>query len=129
MSMRKPLKLKRELDMLEIDVQLWGLKLHSLLVSKKREVGQPVATNDVGENHEGNEVKFDPPPTFEEHEDQQDDDDKGACEAIIILGSPQKLEVKRAQITQGFEQHLIREECPYHQSTRIEDNSFPTRGV
>ena len=61
MSMRKLLKLKRELDMLELDVQLWGLKYHFLLVNEAREVGQPVATNDVGKNLEGDEVKFDPP--------------------------------------------------------------------
>jgi len=31
--MRKSLKLKRELDVLELDVQLWGVKYHSLLVN------------------------------------------------------------------------------------------------
>jgi len=37
--MTKLLKLKGELDMLELDVQLRGLKYHSLLVNETREVG------------------------------------------------------------------------------------------
>jgi hypothetical protein len=84
------------------------------VVEDANEGGQPFATNEVGKN-EGDEVNFDLPQRIEEHEDQQDNDNKGACEAIIISGCPQKLEVKRAEITQGFERHLIREECPYHQ--------------
>ena len=75
--------------MLELDVQLWELKYHSLLVNGTREVGQPIATNDVGKNLEGDEVKFDLPPRVEEHREQQDDHDEGACESFIILDSPQ----------------------------------------
>jgi len=53
----------------------------------------------VGENHEGDEVNYDLPPGFDEHEEQQDDDNKGFCEAFIILDSPQKFELNRAEIT------------------------------
>ena len=115
MLIRKLLKLKHEPHMLELDVQLWGLKLYSLIVNKEGEVGQPFTTNDVGENHEGNEVNCVLPPRFDEHEEQQDDDSKGTREAFIILGSPQKFELKLVEITKGFERYLIQEECPYHQ--------------
>jgi len=70
MSMRKLLKLKWELEMLELDVQLLGLKYHSLLVNETREVGRPVATNDESKNLEGNKVKFDQPSGVEEHKEQ-----------------------------------------------------------
>ena len=72
MSMRKLLKLKLELDILdilEIKAQLWKLKYHSLPIEKKREEGQPVATNDVGDNLEGDKVNFDLPSRFEEHKE------------------------------------------------------------
>jgi len=93
--MRKLLKLKRELDMLELDVQLWELKYHSLLVNGTREVGQPIATNDVGKNLEGDEVKFDLLSRVEEHRRKQDDHDEGACESFNILDSPQKFELEQ----------------------------------
>jgi len=48
----------------------------------------------VGQNQEGDEVSFDLLPRFDEHEEQEDDDDKSASEAFIILGSPQKFELK-----------------------------------
>ena len=48
-------------------------------------------------------------------EQQKDDDDQSACESSIILGGPQKFELNRVEITQGFEQHFIQEECPHHQ--------------
>jgi len=56
--------------MLELDVQLWGLKLYFLIVNKEGEVQQPFATNDVGESHESNEVNFDLPQRFDEQEEQ-----------------------------------------------------------
>ena len=95
MSMRKLLKLKRELDILEIDIQLWGLKYHSLLVNKKTEVGQPVDTNDVGENLEGDKVNFYLPSRFEADKEQQDEHDEGTCESFIILDSPQKFQLEK----------------------------------
>uniref|UniRef100_A0A7C9A8Q5 Uncharacterized protein n=1 Tax=Opuntia streptacantha TaxID=393608 RepID=A0A7C9A8Q5_OPUST len=81
--------------MLEIKVQLWGLKYHSLPIEKKREEGQPVATNDVGENLEGDKVNFDLPSRFEEHKEQQDEHDEGTCESFIILDSPQNFELEQ----------------------------------
>ena len=93
--MTKLLKLKGELDMLELDVQLWELKYHSLLVNGTREVGQPIATNDVGKNLEGDEVKFDLLSRVEEHRRKQDDHDEGACESFNILDSPQKFELEQ----------------------------------
>jgi len=56
MSIRKLLKLKHELDMLELDVQLSGLKLFPLIVNKEGKERQRFATNDVDENHEDDEV-------------------------------------------------------------------------
>ena len=100
MPIRKLLKLKHELNMLELDVQLWILKLYSLIINKEGEVGQPFATNDEGENHEGDEFNFDLLPRCDEHEEQQDDDNKGACEAFLILDSPQQLGLRRVEITQ-----------------------------
>jgi len=44
--------------MLELDVRIWGLKLYSLIVNKEGDVGQPFTRNDVGENHEGDEINF-----------------------------------------------------------------------
>ena len=79
MSMRKLLKLKLELDILEIKAQLWKLKYHSLPIEKKRGEGHPVATNDVSDNLEGDKVNFDLPSTFEEHKEQDDH---------VILDSP-----------------------------------------
>ena len=67
----------------------------SLIVNKEGKVGQPFAINDVGKNHEGDEINFDLPPRFGEREEQEDDDDKSGCEAFIILGSPQQFELKR----------------------------------
>jgi len=61
-------------------------------------LGQPFATNDVGENHEVDEVNFGRPPRFGEHEEEEEDDDKSACEAFVILDSPQKVESKRVEI-------------------------------
>ena len=81
--------------MLELDVQLWELKYHSLLVNGTREVGQPIATNDVGKNLKGDEVKFDLPSRGEEHREQQDDHDEGACKSFIILDNPQKFELEQ----------------------------------
>jgi len=86
MSMRKLLKLKRELDILEIKAQLWELKYHSLPIEKKREEGQPVATNDVGDNLEGDKVNLDLPSTFEEHKEQDDH---------VILDNPQNFELEQ----------------------------------
>jgi len=34
------------------------------------------------------------PPRFYEYGKQEDDDEKGACEEFIILGGPQKFELK-----------------------------------
>jgi len=93
--MRKLLKLKRDLDVLEPDVQLWGLKYDALLVNEMSEVGHPVATNDVGKNLEGDEVKFHLPSIVEEHKEQQDDYDEGTCESFIILDNQQKFELER----------------------------------
>jgi len=93
--MRKLLKLKLELDILEIKAQLWKLKYHSLPIEKKREEGQPVATNDVGDNLEGDKVNFDLPSRFEEHKEQQDEHDEGTCESFIILDNPQNFELEQ----------------------------------
>jgi len=44
-------------------------------------------------HHEDNEINFDLSPRFDEHED-----DEGPCEILIILGSPQKSELKQEEI-------------------------------
>ena len=47
MSLRKLLKLKHELDRLELDIQKWpvewGPKLQSLVLDKGGELGQPLS--------------------------------------------------------------------------------------
>jgi hypothetical protein len=110
MSLRRLLKLKHELDRLELDIRQWGLKLCSLVVNKEGEVGQPFATNDASKNHEGDEVNFDLPLRFDEHEEQEDDDGQSACEKFIISGIQQKFELKRVEISQGFGRHVIEED-------------------
>jgi len=52
------------------------------------------------------------PLGFYEYEKQEDDDDKGACEEFIVLGVPQKLELKQVEITPRVEQYLTQGECP-----------------
>jgi len=64
-------------------------------INETREVGQPIATNDVGKILEGDEVKFDLPSTVEEHKEQQDDYDDGGCESFIILDNPQKFKLEK----------------------------------
>ena len=66
MSLRKLLKLKRELDSLELGIQQWGLKLQSLTPDKEREPREPLIFK--GGCHENHEVKCDPPPRFDELE-------------------------------------------------------------
>jgi len=55
--------------MLELDVQLWGLKHFCLIVNKEGKERQPFATNDVDENHKVDEVNFIVPPKFDEHKE------------------------------------------------------------
>ena len=68
-----------------------------------------------GSCHEVQEVDWNSPPNFDTYEEQKDDDDQRACESFIILGSPQKFESNQVEITQGFEQYLIQEECHHRQ--------------
>ena len=58
-----------------------GSNFYSLIINKEGKVGQPFATNDVGENHEADEVNFDRQPRFGVHEEEEaeDDDDESAC--------------------------------------------------
>jgi len=67
----------------------------------KSEVGNPFVLKE-GHTHEGNKVNFDLPPRYDEYEEQEDDVDKGACEALIILGTPRKFELKQVEITQKY---------------------------
>ena len=66
MSLRKLLKLKHELDGLELRIQQWGLRLQSLIPYKERELGQPLIFKE--ECHESHEVNCDLPPKFDELE-------------------------------------------------------------
>jgi len=68
-----------------------------------------------GSCNEIQEVDWNSPPNFDTYEEQKDDDDQRACESFIILGSPQKFESNQVEITQGFEQYLIQEECHHRQ--------------
>jgi len=84
MSTRKLLKLKHELHSLDlrtrqlgvviqqfrVDLQQFGVDIHSMLEIKGK-VGQPFPTNEVVENHEGNEFNFDLSLRFDEHEEQE----------------------------------------------------------
>ena len=86
MSKRKFCKLKLELDILEIRAQLWDLRYHSLPIEKKRDEEQPIATNVVGDNLEGDKVNFDLLSRCEEHKEQYDH---------VILDSPQNFELEQ----------------------------------
>ena len=66
MSLRKLLKLKHELDSLELRIQQWGLKLQSLMPYKERELGEPLILKE--ESNESHEVNCDLPPKFDELE-------------------------------------------------------------
>ena len=61
-------------------------------------------------HHEDNEINFDLPPRFDEHED-----DEGLWKILIILGGPEKFELKQEEIVQGFEQCSTQGGCPYTQ--------------
>ena len=58
MSLRKLLKLKHELDSLELRIQQWGLKLQSLIPDKEGELGEPLIFKE--ECHESHEVNYGP---------------------------------------------------------------------
>ena len=98
-----------------MDLLTFGLELKI-----RKEAEEPVVSIEEAHTHESNEVNFDLPPSFYEYEEQEeemeesmveeqqkDDDDQSACESSIILGGPQKFELNRVEITQGFEQHFI----------------------
>jgi len=137
MSTRRLLKLKHELDSLDIKRQQFGVEIQQFRVDLltfglelkiRKEAEEHVVSIEETHAHESNEVNFDLPPSFDEYKEQEeemvesmveeqleDDDDQSACESFIILGSPQKFELNQVEITQGFEQYLIQEECPHHQ--------------
>ena len=66
MSLSKLLKLKHELDSLELCIQQWGLKLQSLIPNKEGELGEPLIFKEGC--HENHEVNCDLPPRFNELE-------------------------------------------------------------
>ena len=58
MSLWKLLKLKHELDSLELCIQRWGLKLQSLIPDKEGELGEPLIFKE--ECHESHGVNYGP---------------------------------------------------------------------
>ena len=66
MSLRKLLKLKHELDSLELRIQQWGLELQSLIPDKEGELGERLIFKE--DCHEIHKVNYDLPPTFDELE-------------------------------------------------------------
>jgi len=93
-----------------------------------KEAEEPVVSIEEAHTHESIEANFDLPPSFNEYEEQEeemeesmvevqqkDDDEQSASESFITLGSPQKFELNRVEITQAFEQYLIQQGCPHYQ--------------
>ena len=109
-STRKLLKLKYELDSLDLETKRMGVKIQQFRVGllafglelkRKKKVEEPIASTEEIHTQEHNEVNFDLPPKFDEYEDQEEeiveevvDVDQSACEAFILLDSPQKCELE-----------------------------------
>jgi len=88
MSLRKLLKLKHEVDRLELDIQKWrvewGPKLQSLILDKGGELGQPFASNEVDQSHK---VDFDLPAIFDD-DDEEENEEVNNEEGLIRFGLP-----------------------------------------
>ena len=66
MSVTNLLKLKCELDSLELRIQQWGLKLQFLIPDKEGKLGEPLIFKEGC--HENHEVNCDLPARFDELE-------------------------------------------------------------
>ena len=97
MSLRKLLKLKHELDSLELRIQQWGLKLQSLIPYKERELGEPLIFKQ--ECHESHEVNCDLPPKFDELE----------------IEGHQMSDLQQCGVVDEIMEFLCQEECPHLQ--------------
>ena len=84
MSLRKLLKLKHELDSLELRIQQWGLKLQSLIPDKEGEPGEPLILKE--EHHESHEVNCGLPPKLDELEIEEPLVEP--CEVVDEIGEP-----------------------------------------
>ena len=63
---KKLVKLKNELDRLELDFQQWHLKLYSLILDKEREAWHPLFF--IRACHKNHEVNWNLPPRFDKLE-------------------------------------------------------------
>ena len=84
MSLGKLLKLKHELDSLELRIQQWGLKLQSLIPDKEGEPGEPLILKE--EHHESHEVNCGLPPKLDELEIEEPLVEP--CEVVDEIGEP-----------------------------------------
>jgi len=90
---KKLIKLKNEIDRLNLDIQQWGLKLYFLILDKERKVGQHFFF--IGACHENHEVNWNLPPRFDELEVEE----------------LQVLDLEPCGVVEEFEPPLIQKEC------------------
>jgi len=109
MSLRKLLKLKHELDSLELHIQQWGLKLESLIHDKEGKQGEPLIFKE--ECHENPEVNCNLLPRFDELE----------------IGKLQVSDLEQCGVVEEIEELLSQEECP-HSQQELRTILFEERG-
>jgi len=89
MSLRKILKLQKELEAFDLRKQEmdWEMQqqavnlerqekeldLLTLWFEERRKSNQPFASPEIDQSHQGNEVAIDLPPKFDEHEDEREE--------------------------------------------------------
>jgi len=89
MSTRKLLKLKYELDSIELERKQMRVSIQQLrdeLISiglelkKRKDAEEPVVSIEAAPSHESNEVNFDLPPSFDEYEEQEEEMEESKVE-------------------------------------------------
>ena len=97
MSARNLLKLKCELDSLELCIQQWGLKLQFLIPDKEGKLREPLIFKEGC--HENHEVNCDLPPRLDEPE----------------IGELQVSDLEQCGVVEEIEELLSQDECPHLQ--------------
>ena len=114
MSTRKLLKLKYELDSLDLETKRMGVKIQQFRVGllafglelkRKKKVEEPIASTEEIHTQEHNEVNFDLPPKFDEYEDQEEEMEESMVEEqqekeVVYAKEDDMLELKPLLSTQ-----------------------------
>ena len=109
MSVRMLLKLKHELDSLEVRIQQCGRKLQSLMPNKESKLGEHLIFKE--ECHESHEVNCDLSLKFDELE----------------IEELQVSHLEQCGVVEGIEELLCQEECP-HLQQELRTILFEERG-